>query len=157
VHPGDASAASVMYYAIHALGVRHVVIAGHTACGGAAACAAAAKAGSSGVVPDAGGETAAINQWLAPMVKLVGTLGSSPSAYLLGYLYFPRRRLMVGIPGLDEIVVANVKQQVKNAADSEPVKAAWAKGLDVHVHGWVYHLDKGTIEDLGVSVAPQKA
>jgi carbonic anhydrase len=153
VHPGDASAAAVMYYAIHALGVRHVVVAGHTCCGGAAVCAAAAKAGAGLVDPGAGGASAPINHWLAPLVKLAASLGPDASA-------------CPGVPGgrsvltrvhaaQDEIIVANVKQQVKHAAASEPVQSAWAKGLDVHVHGWLYHLDKGTLEDLNVSVGPK--
>jgi hypothetical protein len=37
-HPDDNSVLAVVTYAVHALGVEHVVIAGHTHCGGAAAC-----------------------------------------------------------------------------------------------------------------------
>jgi carbonic anhydrase len=70
-----------MWYAIHALGVRHVVIAGHTKCGGAAACAAAVTAGTNLVVPGAGGIEHPINAWLAPLVKIAETLGPKPGEY----------------------------------------------------------------------------
>jgi carbonic anhydrase len=65
-----------MYYAIHHLGVRHVVVAGHTKCGGAAACSAAAARSDGLVDPGAGGEDAAINSWLAPLTKIAKDLGA---------------------------------------------------------------------------------
>jgi carbonic anhydrase len=37
------------------------------------------------------------------------------------------------------------------------VKDAWAKGNPVTVHGWIYHLETGKLEDLGVDVEPSSA
>jgi carbonic anhydrase len=56
--------------------------------------------------------------------------------------------------GLDALVDASVKAQVTNAAASAAVKSAWGKGLKVYVHGWVYHIENGTLRDLKVTIAP---
>lgn len=69
---------AVVTYAVHALGVEHVVIVGHSACGGAAACQAAAAA-SSLPVP-AFPESSPLNTWLKPMTALAASLGADCSA-----------------------------------------------------------------------------
>ncbi|KAG6328313.1 hypothetical protein ID866_10776 [Astraeus odoratus] len=121
-----------------------VVIAGHTHCGGAAACLQAAQAETKSA-PDT-----PLGRWLAPLTKLVTTLdlASTPEE-----------------DRLDAVVVANVKQQVENVCESDVIKAVWAayntagekdteKKKQVWVHGWVYDVGSGRIQDLGVSRGP---
>lgn len=45
--------------------------------------------------------------------------------------------------------------QVRTAAASEPIKSAWANGINVQVHGWVYDLATGRLRDLNCSLGLQ--
>jgi carbonic anhydrase len=61
------------------------------------------------------------------------------------------------IAALDHLVAANVRAQVANVAASAPVQAAWKKNQKLHVHGWVYRLETGLLEDLHVTQPPMAA
>jgi carbonic anhydrase len=58
----------------------------------------------------------------------------------------------LGVDGLEPadavslLVRESVKRQVQNLTRTEAGK--------VQIHGWVYHLNKGTLKDLGVTVHP---
>ncbi|EIN06860.1 carbonic anhydrase, partial [Punctularia strigosozonata HHB-11173 SS5] len=130
-HLHDDSVLSVATYAIAAVGVKHVAIVGHTHCGGATHTA---TLNDDLAVPPLGSD-APINRWLAPLVKLAGeVIASNPTA-----------------DPLKELVYANVKAQVANLAQSGPVVDAWKQGKSLHIHGWVYDLATGKLEDLGIS------
>lgn len=60
VHPDDVSAASVVEYAVTHLGVKKVVVCGHTKCGGAIASLSDADLGTT------------LNTWLHPVREYVG-------------------------------------------------------------------------------------
>ncbi|CAL1697430.1 unnamed protein product [Somion occarium] len=51
VHLHDDNVLSVIQYAVDAVGVEHIIIAGHTNCGGAAACHAAAQSNAASPAP----------------------------------------------------------------------------------------------------------
>ena len=56
---------------------------------------------------------------------------------------------------VDELVRENVKAQVENVVKSDVVQSHWfgsGQGRLVGVHGWVYDLEKGLVEDLYCSV-----
>ena len=44
-------------------------------------------------------------------------------------------------------------RQVENVASDVFVQDAWARGQPLSVHGWVYSLADGLINDLGVTVS----
>ena len=44
-------------------------------------------------------------------------------------------------------------RQVRNVASDVFVQDAWARGQDVSVHGWVYSLSNGLVNDLNVTVS----
>ena len=50
----------------------------------------------------------------------------------------------------------NVEQQVKQIARNAVVQKAWEEGRDLAIHGLVYDVETGTLEDLEVSVFNQK-
>ncbi|KAI5999973.1 carbonic anhydrase [Pisolithus albus] len=146
-HLDDDSALSVLTYAIHVVGVEHVLVVGHTHCGGAAACLEAAQAQASNSPPPVSPDTP-LGRWLSPLINLVPTLG------------------LEALPAeshLDTIVEANVKRQVENVCATDVIKGAWAAALgdeskekrQVWVHGWVYDVASGRLKDLGVSRGPQ--
>ena len=43
-------------------------------------------------------------------------------------------------------------RQVRNVASDVFVQEAWARSQSLHVHGWVYSLSTGLINDLNVTV-----
>ena len=45
-----------------------------------------------------------------------------------------------------------MKRQVRNVASDVFVQDAWARGQELCVHGWVYSLGTGLVNDLGVTV-----
>jgi carbonic anhydrase len=52
----------------------------------------------------------------------------------------------------------NVIEQVANVCQTTIVQDAWARGQELHVHGWVYGLQDGLLRDLSTTVAgPREA
>lgn len=137
-HPDDDSALSVLTYAVHELGVQHVVVVGHTHCGGAKACYSAACAGAAAPGSSSAPATP-LERWLAPLTALAASLrlSTAPPEYALPLL-----------------VEENVKAQVANVVKAAPLLDAWRAQKRVWVHGWVYEVEKGTLKDLGVSKGP---
>ncbi|WOO80668.1 Carbonic anhydrase 2 [Vanrija pseudolonga] len=123
----DDSANAVLNYGVLHLGATHVAIVGHTACGGCNAAYAAPKEGA------APGNS--LGRFLAPLVKLRHSLPAGATA--------------------DDLIKANVREGVKNAVASDTIQTAWAQGKQVYVHGWLYDLKTGLIQDLHYSQGPQ--
>ena len=44
-------------------------------------------------------------------------------------------------------------EQVRNVAHTTVLRDAWAKGQQVALHGWVYGLQDGLLQDLRMSVS----
>lgn len=80
-----------------------------------------------------------MRRWLAPLTQLVRALplGAKEMAEAVPY-----------------IVDASVTAQVENIAKTETICAAWRAGKAVYVHGWVYHVGVGLLQDLKVSRGP---
>ena len=49
---------------------------------------------------------------------------------------------------LRRMVELNVQEQVWKLAETSFVQRAWQTGRDIHLHGWVYDLQTGLINDL---------
>ncbi len=54
---------------------------------------------------------------------------------------------------LNRLCELNVMRQVRNVASDVFVQDAWARGQDLSVHGWVYSLANGLVNDLKVTVS----
>jgi len=141
-HADDANALSVLKYSVDMLQVQHVVVVGHSNCGGAAACLGAIRRsdtfntdGSVVTVPTIP-EDAPLNRWLITLTELADSLGVADQATDVA---------------LATIVRENVKLQVKNVCQTDIIRTAWSEKRTVSVHGWVYDLATGKLEDLGIS------
>ncbi|KAF4615164.1 hypothetical protein D9613_003170 [Agrocybe pediades] len=144
----DPNVLSVLRYAVHYLGVEHVVIVGHTECGGAAACLAAAQSPSLNVnapiatIPSLPADSS-LNRWLEPLTKLAASLKVSA---------IPHNE------ALPLLVEENVKAQVENLSNTVAIQDAWTKGTskgqNVWLHGWVYDLKTGLLKDLNITRSP---
>ena len=53
---------------------------------------------------------------------------------------------------LDRLTELNVLRQVKNVASDVFVQDAWERGQALSIHGWVYSIADGLVNDLGVTV-----
>jgi len=126
--PQDANYLSVLQFAVDVLKVEHVLVVGHYGCGGVAAAVDGARRG-------------LVDHWLHPIREVAhdhaAELDACPSQ----------------AERLDRLCELNVMRQVRNVASDVFVQDAWARGQELHVHGWVYALGTGLITDLGVTVS----
>ena len=47
----------------------------------------------------------------------------------------------------------NAQEQVQNVANTTTIQDAWRRGQKITVHGWIYDIHDGLIQDLGVGVS----
>ncbi len=128
--PQDANYLSVLQFAIDVIKVKHVMVVGHYGCGGVAAAVDGQRRG-------------LVDHWLHPIREVCHEHRHELDA-------IPEERAR-----LDRLCELNVIRQVRNVASDVFVQDAWARG-QVCVHGWVYSLATGLINDLGVTVAARK-
>ena len=130
--PQDANYLSVLQFAVDVLKVKHVMVVGHYGCGGVAAAVDGKRRG-------------LVDHWLHPIRDVY-----SASRGELEAIVEPRQRL-------DRLCELNVVRQVRNVASDVFVQDAWARGQQIHVHGWVYSLANGVVKDLNVTVGDPDA
>lgn len=122
----DNNSMSVIQYAVDVLKVRHIIICGHSGCGGVKA---AYEGGCDGY----------LETWLKELNEISLENKSELDAYETKEARLAR---------LNEL---NVAEQVKTVCNFNTVKAAWERGQNLTIHGWVFHIDKGDVEDLNIS------
>ncbi len=123
----DMNMLSVLDYAVNVLGVKHVIVCGHYGCGG--------------VIAAIGNkENGIVDNWLRH-IKDVYRLHTEE----LDAITDDQIRT-------DRLVELNVIENVNNLASTTIVQNAWKNGKDLSVHGWVYRLNTGYINDLKVSM-----
>ena len=125
--PQDANYLSVLQFAIDVIKVKHVMVVGHYGCGGIAAAVDGKRRG-------------LVDHWLHPIREVCHQHRHELDA-------IPEER-----DRLDRLCELNVIRQVKNVASDVFVQDAWARGQQVCVHGWVYSLSTGLVNDLGVTI-----
>jgi carbonic anhydrase len=126
--PQDANYLSVLQFAVDVLKVKHVLVVGHYGCGGVAAAVDGQRRG-------------LVDHWLHPIREV-----AHDHAVELDACSGETARL-------NRLCELNVIRQVRNVASDVFVQDAWARGQELHVHGWVYSLGTGLVTDLGVEVS----
>ncbi len=53
---------------------------------------------------------------------------------------------------LDALCELNVIEQVRNVSQTTVMQDAWMRDQDITVHGWVYGLNDGLLQDLNMTV-----
>ncbi|KAF8529701.1 carbonic anhydrase [Hysterangium stoloniferum] len=124
----DDNVHAVLEYAIEHLDIRHVCVVGHLGCGGVEGAYAAAKQRDTG--------DTALNRWLEELIQLI----------LKNNFHLKPKE-----EALPLIVKENIKLQVQNVLGTDTVSKAAASGKPVYVHGWMYNLNNGKLEDLRVT------
>lgn len=126
--PQDANYLSVLQFAVDVLRVRHIMVVGHYGCGGVAAAIDGKRRG-------------LVDHWLHPIRET-----RQAHRQELDAIKDPGARL-------NRLAELNVMRQVQNVASDVFVQDAWARGQALSVHGWIYSLANGLINDLNVSVS----
>jgi carbonic anhydrase len=126
--PQDANYLSVLQFAVDVIKVKHIMVVGHYGCGGVSAAVDGKRRG-------------LVDHWLHPIREVAHAHRDE-----LGAIADERDRL-------NRLCELNVVRQVRNVASDVFVQDAWARGQELHVHGWVYSLANGLVNDLHVTVS----
>jgi carbonic anhydrase len=129
VVPTDLNCLSTIQYAVDMLKVEHLMVVGHYGCGGVQAALSNVRVGLA-------------DNWLRHIKDVrdrhAALIERTPSAQRL-----------------DVLCELNVIEQVMNVAQSTVVQDAWARGQDLTLHGWIYGLRDGLLQDLRMTVDRQ--
>jgi carbonic anhydrase len=128
--PQDANYLSVLQYSVEVLKVKHILVVGHYGCGGVATAVDGCRHG-------------LIDHWLHPIREVANAHRQELGRY------------QEGRPRLDRLCELNVLHQVRNVGADVFVQDAWARGQELTLHGWVYSIANGLVNDLGVAVSGQ--
>jgi carbonic anhydrase len=124
---GDLNALSVMQFAVDALHVQHVMVVGHIGCSGVRAALLDQRIG-------------LVDNWLRHVTDV-----RNQHRPFLDSLADDERRMQA-------LCELNVLEQAYNVCQTTVLQDAWARGQTVVVHGWVYGLHNGLLEDLQMTV-----
>lgn len=122
----DLNALSTIQFAVERLKVEHVMVVGHYGCTGVQAALEGARIGLA-------------DNWLRHVQDVRDRHRS-----LLDRISEPAR--------FEALVELNVIEQVVNVAQSTVLQDAWLRGQHVSLHGWVYGVHDGLLQDLYMSV-----
>lgn len=123
----DLNALSVIQFAVDVLKVLHIIVVGHSNCGGVRAALTNQRAG-------------LVDNWL----RHVQDVRDMHQAFL------DQLAPALRVNALCEL---NVLEQCRNVCRTTVVEDAWQRGQSVAVHGWVYGLHNGLLEDLALNVS----
>jgi carbonic anhydrase len=119
----DFNMLSVLQYAVDVLKVKHIIVCGHYGCGGVVNALSHKHLG-------------LINKWLRNIKDV----------------YRIHQRELEGIPDSDQrwrrMVELNVEEQLWKLAETSFVQQAWQREQRPTLHGWVYDLKTGYLNDL---------
>lgn len=123
----DMSMLSVLDYAVNVLEVKHIIVCGHYGCGGVLAAMGNMQVG-------------IIDNWLRHIKDVYRIHKEELDA--ISDMEKRNRRL----------VELNVIEQVYDLTKTSIIQNAWSRKQSLHVHGWVYDISNGIINDLNVTV-----
>jgi carbonic anhydrase len=123
----DMNMLSVLDYAVNVLEVKHVIVCGHYGCGGVQTAMTNKHVG-------------LIDNWIRHIKDVYRFHNEELNAIEDEKKCF------------DRFVELNVVEQVLNLAKTSIVQGAWERGQNLHVHGWVYDIRDGLINDLDITI-----
>ncbi len=123
----DLNCLSVVQYAVEILKVKHLIVCGHYGCGGVEAGLTDCRFG-------------LIDNWVLHIRDIYLHYKEKIDSYENKY------------DRLNKLCEINVVEQVRNLCRSSFVRDAWKTGNLITVHGWIYSLDNGLINDLKMNI-----
>lgn len=130
--PTDIDMLSVLQYAVEAVNIQHIIVCGHYNCGGVKSAMTARSVGP-------------INLWLQPLRDLYGINREE-----IDSIADEQGRW-------DRLVEINVRAQVCTLAKTAIIRRAWQRQPGPEIHGWVYNLRTGFLNELVSMHAEAKA
>jgi carbonic anhydrase len=124
----DMNMLSVLDYAVNVLHVKHVIVTGHYGCGGVLAAMSNKEFG-------------LIDNWLRHIKDVYRIHAKELEA------------ISEESARASRLVELNVIENVYNLCKTSIVQNAWKNGQELNVHGWVYSLATGKINDMKVSTS----
>ncbi len=123
----DLNCLSVMQFATDVLQVKHIIVVGHSQCSGVIAALEDRRVGLA-------------DNWIRHVQDVRNRHGQ-----WLDSLPFARR--------VNALCELNVVEQALNVCQTTVVQDAWERGQEIVVHGWVYGLQNGLLQDLTMTVS----
>lgn len=127
----DFNCLAVVQYAVEVLRVKHIIVCGHYGCGGIQASLGHDEYG-------------VVDNWLRHIKDICVS-------------HRQELEVLDENQKVDRLCELNVAQQVQNLARTKAVQYAWDRGQKLSVHGWVYGIHDGLINDLQVTVSSRDA
>ncbi|VFQ44511.1 carbonate dehydratase [Desulfoluna butyratoxydans] len=124
----DFNGLSVIQYAVEVLNIKDIIVCGHYDCGGVKEALANSSSG-------------LVNNWLRHLRDIQFTHGD-----FLDAIADPKERS-------DRLCELNIIEQVRNVCRTTTAEQAWQEGKPLTVHGWIYNIGNGLLQDLDVSVS----
>jgi len=122
----DMNMLSVLDYAVNVLEVEHVIVCGHYGCGGVRAAMGQQQYG-------------LIDNWIRDIKDVYLT-------------HYEELEAIIDLTARENrLVELNVKEQVYDLSKTSIIQGAWKKRSKPYIHGWVYSLETGLINDLDVT------
>jgi len=123
----DINCLSTIQFAVDILKVKHIIVCGHYGCGGVKAVLDDIKIGLT-------------DNWLQNL-KMI-------KDQYINHIYSEKD---VNIR-FNKFCELNVVEQVFNVCETETVKSAWKRNQNLSIHGWIYDLKDGLLQDLDVCI-----
>jgi carbonic anhydrase len=127
----DSNLLSVVNYAVKVLKVKHIIVCGHYGCGGVNAAMSNQNYGF-------------LDNWLMHIKDVYRMHEQELDDIKDKQLRF------------DRFVELNICEQVNNLAKVSFIQEEWEEGEFPYIHGWVYSLKDGLINDLDISINSNK-
>ncbi len=123
----DLNCLSAMQFAVDVLKVKHIIVCGHYGCGGVRAALRDDRLG-------------LVDNWLRHVRDV--------------QLKHERRLAVIAEEGQrwDHLCELNVIEQVLNVCQTTVVRDSWQCGQELTVHGWIYKVDDGLLQDLNICI-----
>ena len=124
----DLNCLSVLQYAVDVLKVKHIIVCGHYGCGGVKAAISNERLGLT-------------DSWLKHIKDLYEKNQQSFS------------KITNENNLINTLCELNVKEQVLNVSRTSIVQDAWKRNQELNVHGWIYDIADGLLQDLDVGIS----
>jgi carbonic anhydrase len=122
----DLNCLSAVQFAVEVLNVKHIIVTGHYGCGGVHAAYDNSRYG-------------LVDNWLSHVKDV-------------HYKHMEELSKLNDVDARNRLCELNVMEQVRNLARTTVVRDAWQKGQELVLHGFVYGLHNGLINDLGIDI-----
>ncbi len=124
----DFNCLSVLQFAIDYLHIQEIIVCGHYGCGGIFAAMQTEQLG-------------LVDNWLRYIRDIA----------------MREKEVLDALPHQEEkyqrLAELNVLYQVMNICHTTIVQNAWARGIDLNIHGWVYDISTGLLKDLNCCIS----